>query len=291
MDRMGIALAGACLALAATTGAEAGLDEQLVTVAAVRAPLGFEPNRGQAAAEVEFLTRGRSYVLALSRGEAVLTVGGATVRMRALGANPAPVGAARDPLKGRVSYLTGRDRTRWRTGIPTYARVLYRDVYPAIDLVYHGSQGQLEYDFLVAPGADPATIRLAFDGTDALALDDDGALRLTTPAGAVRLPRPTLYQERDGARQAVAGGYRLQGTEVAFWTGAYDRARPLVIDPVLEWSSHLGGSFFDGATAIAIGPGGSIRATGYFGGTATFGPFDLTSAGGTDLYLIDLTLN
>jgi len=271
MVRMGTrsALVGACLALVAAT-AEARPDEHRLAVAAVRAPLGFEPNRGQAAAEVEFLTRGRSYVLALTRGDAVLTVGGATVRMRAIGANPAPDVAARDPLAGRVSYLTGRDRTRWRTGIPTYARVLYRDVYPAIDLVYHGSQGLLEYDFLVAPGADPATIRLAFDGTDGLALDEDGALRLTTPAGAVRLPRPTIYQERDGARQEIAGGYLLRGTEVAFWTGPYDRTRPLVIDPVLEWSSYLGGSFLDGATAIAVDATGDVYVTGRTeGGTNT----------------------
>ena len=169
-------------------------------------------------------------------------MGGATVRMRAVGANPAPGGAPRDPLPGRVNYLTGRDSTRWRTGIPTYARVLYRDVYPAIDLVYHGSQGELEYDFVVAPGADPATIRLAFDGAEGLALDGDGGLRLTTPAGALRLPKPTLYQEQDRVRQEVAGGYVLQGTTVAFWTAAYDRTRPLVIDPVLSWSSYLGGT-------------------------------------------------
>jgi hypothetical protein len=261
----GIGAVGAFLAfVAVATGAEARPPE----AAGVRAPLGFEPNRGQAPGEVEFLARGRSYVLTLSRGDAVLTVGGATVRMRTVGANPAPAVLPRAPLPGRVHYLTGGDAARWRTGIPTYARVLYRDVYPAIDLVYHGSQGQLEYDFVVAPGADPAVIRLAFDGADELALDDDGALRLTTPAGALRLPPPTLYQERDGARQAVAGGFVVQGTTVAFWTGTYDRGRPLVIDPVLEWSSYLGGSFFDGATAIAVDAAGDVYVTGWTqGGT------------------------
>jgi hypothetical protein len=228
----------------------------------LRAPLGFEPNRGQAAAEVEFLARGRSYVLALTRGDAVLTVGRVTVRMRPVGANTAPEVAPQVPLPGRVNYLTGRDPIRWRTGIPTYARVVYRDVYPAIDLVYHGDQSQLEYDFVVAPGADPATIRLAFDGADGLALDDDGALRLTTSAGALVLPKPTLYQERDGVRKTIAGGYVLQGTGVAFWTAPYDRTRPLVIDPVLSWSSYLGGSFFDGAAAIAVDAAGAVYVTG-----------------------------
>jgi hypothetical protein len=238
MVRMGTrsALVGACLALVAAT-AEARPDEHRLAVAAVRAPLGFEPNRGQAAAEVEFLTRGRSYVLALTRGDAVLTVGGATVRMRAIGANPAPDVAARDPLAGRVSYLTGGDRTRWRTGIPTYARVLYRDVYPAIDLVYHGSQGLLEYDFLVAPGADPATIRLAFDGTDGLALDEDGALRLTTPtrsgtAPVRRSPAGTCSggrRSRSGPAPTIAPA-RSSSTPYssgrATWAGASSTAPP-----------------------------------------------------------------
>jgi hypothetical protein len=261
---VGIAVGvGAFLAFVAVSGgAEARRAGRSPDVTAIRAPLGFEPNRGQAAAEVEFLARGRSYVLALTRGDAVLAVGGATVRMRAVGANPAPAVAPQAPLPGRVSYLIGRDATRWRTGIPTYARVLYRDVYPAIDLVYHGSQGELEYDFVVAPGADPATIRLAFDGVEGLALDGDGALRLTTPAGAVRLPKPTIYQERDGARQEVAGGYVVQGTMVAFWTAPYDRTRPLVIDPVISWSSYLGGTGSDGAGAIAVDAAGDVYVTG-----------------------------
>jgi hypothetical protein len=146
-------------------------------------PLHFEVNQGQTASPVQFLSRGPSYTLFLTPTEAVLrlqqgscrtpgaacqddTPHSAVVRMQLVGANATPQVLGEERLSGISNYLMGSDRRQWRTGIPHYARVRYRDVYPGVDLVYHGTQGRLEYDFIVAPGADPSAITLAFQGSD-----------------------------------------------------------------------------------------------------------------------------
>ena len=168
---------------------------------------------------------------------------GAVVRLTLVGANTQAPAAGRDALPGTVNYLKGTDRTQWRTGISTYARVAYDNIYPGIDVVYYGNPRQLEYDFVVRPGADPRTIALEVDGADTLALDAQGDLVLEVGGRQLRQRKPVAYQEAGGVRTAIDSGYTLEGPHrVRFQLGAYDASRPVVIDPTLVYSTYLGGS-------------------------------------------------
>jgi hypothetical protein len=258
-----------------------------------RLPLAFEANLGQAPGEVEFLARGSGYSLFLTSGEAVLALRkpAATKRdqmalespfaetgdapaieqvalsMQFIGANATPQMVGLEALPGKVNYLLGHDPATWRTNVSTYAKIEYRAVYPGVDLIYYGNQGQLEYDFVVAPGADPNVIMLGFAGVDKLELDAQGDLVMRIAGEQVRMRQPVLYQERDGIREPVGGGFQLLKTagrtEVGFRVGAYDAGRPLVIDPVLVYSTFLGGSGEDLPNAIAVDAAGSAYITGF----------------------------
>src|SRR5438309_5002686 len=243
-------------------------------------PLAFEPNEGQADPGVKFLARGRGYGLFFTPSETVLVltppdarVSGrrpfaspkssppSVVRMRLMGAEAAATIAGLDRLLGHTHYLVG-EASRWRRDVPTFARIRYSDVYPGVSLVFYGSERQLEYDFIVAPGADPSVVALAFDGADGLRLDEQGDLLITTAAGEVRLRRPAIYQEQDGERRPVDGGYVLDGGRVRFRVAAWDASRPLVIDPVLGYSSYLGGAAVDQGFGVAIDAVGNAYVTG-----------------------------
>jgi hypothetical protein len=140
-------------------------------------------------------------------------------------------------------------------GHPAYARVRYRKVYPGIDLLYYGRQRRIEYDFVAEPGSDPSIIRFRWEGAEALRVDARGDLELRTSAGSVFQRKPYLYQEGKRGRTRIAGGYVLRNRrEAGFWVGAYDRSRPLVIDPALSYATYLGGSAEDDANAIATDP-------------------------------------
>ena len=241
-------------------------------------PLSFEENRGQAAAGVRFLARGYGYDLALSPDRTVLSlcnsewtraaagVGGAcrAVTMRLMRARRAPHVEGVSPLRGRANYFTGRDPGKWVRDVPTYGRVRYRGVYPGVDVEYYGNQRQLEYDFIVAPNASPGRIRLTFEGAERLAIDAaTGDLVLGVAGGEIRQRRPVLYQLKDGVRREVPGRYTLRGRgEVGFAVGAYDRRLPLVIDPVLIYSSYLGDGREDRAAGIALDGAGSAYVAG-----------------------------
>ena len=245
-------------------------------------PLSFEANRGQADPRVQYLSRGSGYGLFLTPTEAVLTLSraaagepgdrsrprasdsAAVLRIRLAGANDRAAAAGLDELPGQVSYYVGNDPARWRTGVPTFARVRYTEVYPGIDVVYYGNQRQLEYDFEVAPGADPAAVRLAFEGAGKVSLSPRGDLELETDGGRVVQRAPIVYQEIGGARKVVAGRYVLKGeNEVGFDLGEYDAARPLVIDPLLVYSTYLGGGGQDKALDIAADAAGNAYVTGF----------------------------
>lgn len=240
-------LAGA-RSLSAPEPAARGSDHAPATAALRAMPLSFEPNRGQVAgASGGFLARGRGYAallgadgarLALNRG----TRASAALRLTLAGAHRGRlVGAAR--LPGRTSYFRGRDPAGWQRGLPTYARVRERGVYPGVDLVYYGTQGQLEYAFAVAPGADPSPIRLGFHGARALRIDPRGNLHVALRGGEVVQRRPVAYQERGGRRTRVLVRFRLDGRAHArFELGRYDHSRPLTIDPVLAWTAFVGGT-------------------------------------------------
>jgi hypothetical protein len=225
-------------------------------------PLQFEANAGQTDARVEFLSRGPGYTLFLSGREAVVSLrSSGVVRMQLRGARDAD-GTGEEQLPGTVNYLLGNDPSRWRTDVPTFERVRYESVYDGIDLVYYGNQQQLEYDFVVAPGADPDQIRLGFADSGALRLDDSGDLVLGTSGDEVRLRKPVLYQERDDERVAVQGRYALREGVVGFELGDYDRSRPLVIDPILVYSTYLGGTNHDTAHAIGVDGAGNAYVAG-----------------------------
>jgi hypothetical protein len=235
-----------------------------------RLPMSFESNRGQTAAEVRFLSRGPGYTLFLTPSAAVLALRSehatkpsrtAVVRMRLSGAEDARM-EGRDELPGKVSYFRGADPKAWTREVPTYGKVSWREVYPGIDVVFYGNQRHLEYDFVVAPGADPRAIRLAFDGAD-VRLDGEGNLVLGAGGAELMQKAPVAYQDDEQGRRAVEAHFALAGPgEVAVALGPYDQARPLVIDPVLVYSTFLGGSATDTIHAIAVDAAGDAYVTG-----------------------------
>jgi beta-propeller repeat-containing protein len=270
-----------------------------------RLPLHFEANQGQTAEPVEFLSRGRGYELFLTPTESVLVlrtpgrVGkghGAShldgvVRMRLLGANPRPIIEGRDVLPGRSHYFIGSDPRRWRTNVTQYARVEYEDVYPGVSLAFHGDQGQLEYDFTVNSGADPELIRLGIEGADEIRVDPEGNLHLSLPGGEVVQPAPVVYQEIGGSRRAVAGRFVLRSSrEVGFEVGPYDTGRPLVLDPVLVYSTYLGGSDTDNGLGVAVDVSGNAYLTGETASTdfPTANALQSANGGGLDAFVVKL---
>lgn len=232
-------------------------------------PLSFEPNRQQTSAEVKFLARGDGYVLFLTDKDAVFRLASAAgkssvLRMSLQGANTIPYFTGVDELPGKSNYFIGNQPGQWHTNIPNYRKVTERGVYPGIDLVYYGTQRQLEYDFVLAPGARPDKLHIAFQGAEKIRTDTNGDV-VVSVAGSdlVRLHKPVAYQRRGNGRQLVAANYILQGQDsIAFEIGSYDETRELIVDPILSYSTYLGGSGIDGASAIAVAPDNTAFVTG-----------------------------
>jgi hypothetical protein len=232
----------------------------------------FEPNRGQTDEQVRFLARGNDYTVFLTSTEAVFaprsrTRAGAIepepMRMRLVGANPSPAVSGSNELDGKVNYVLGAGATDHLTDVPTYGTVRYSAVYPHVDLVYHDNGGRLEYDFVVDPEGDPDVISLRFDGASSIEIDDSGSLTLRTAVGELRHGPPVIYQERDDGRDRIAGHWIRTGSQtVGVRIASYDRARPLVIDPLIVYSSYLGGSSNDWGMDIALDAAGYIYVTG-----------------------------
>jgi uncharacterized protein (TIGR03437 family) len=249
-------------------------------------PLAFEVNRGQADDQIKFLARGANYSFLFASTEATLhldddgdpTNQPATVRMKFVGASPQVQIAGLDELPGKSNYLIGNDQKRWRTNVPNYAKVRYREVYPGVDLIFYGNQRRLEYDFVVVPGADPCIIKLRFAGVSESDIDTRGDLILKTSAGEIRQNRPFIYQEIGLERRAIEGRYRLLGGNmIGFQIGDYDPSLPLVIDPALVYSTYLGGSESDVGYGIAVDSSGSVYVTGF---TASKGAPDFPVSSG-----------
>ena len=196
---------------------------------------------------------------------------GRGARIHLLGGNPAAHASGTGRLPGIANYFLGNDPSQWRTRIPTYAQVRYPEVYPGIGLVYYGNQQQLEYDFQVAPGADAGQIRLEFAGAQSLSVDAAGDLQVQVGEQRLVQHKPVVYQEvagHAGRWRLVAAGFVVRGQEVGFALGTYDRREPLIIDPVLIYSTYLGGngnSSFGGdeGSGIAVDAAGNAYVTGY----------------------------
>ena len=233
--------------------------------AAVRLPLAFEKNAGQTDASVAFLARGTHHTIFLTPTEIVLAgrERAGTLRVRLVGASPEASIRGTDRLPGIVSYFTGDDPSRWKTGLPTYKGVDYDGVYPGIGLSIHTKRRHLEYDFTVAPGADPGVIALEILGANKIKVDRRGDLVARTAGGSFRQRRPLAYQRVGDHTVPVTAAFERRGrTRVAFRVGSYDRAKSLVIDPVLLYATYLGGSGFETSSSVAVDAAGSAYVLG-----------------------------
>ena len=246
------------------------MEREVATAPSGRLPLAFELNRGQSEARVKFLSRNRDYTLSLTSSGVTLLLrkpgssSSGRFEMRLVDGVPAPRVLAEDPLPGKVNYLLGNNPQRWRTGIPTYAKVRYVNVYPGIDMILHGEQGELEYDFEVKPNGDPRRITLDFSGADGLRIDSRGNLRIQAGDCALLLHQLHVYQRARGRLANVRGRYVIKPPgRVGFQVGAYDHTQELIIDPVLTYSTYLGGSGYDSGSAIAVDSTGAVYVTGF----------------------------
>jgi hypothetical protein len=278
-------------------------------------PLRFELNQGQLDSQARFLVRGRGYSLFLTPTESVMvlrrssvakarakggpideslprtTSASSVVRTKLIGSRTQPDINGLEELPGRSNYLIGNDPSKWQAGVRSYARVKYTDVYPGIDLVYYGNNGRLEQDFVIGPGSEPGAIKLSFDGVRRLRIDDNGDLVLAVPGGELRQSKPVAYQLVQGRKQEVASRYRLLArNQVGFEVGAYDATLPLVIDPILVYSTYLGGNGEDISNGIALDPSGNAYVTGYTASTnfPTLNPRQAVKSGGNDAFVTKL---
>jgi Bacterial Ig-like domain (group 3)/Beta-propeller repeat len=293
-------------------------------------PLSFEANHGQAGGQVKFLSRTGGYTLFLTGDEAVLALrgsaakraapkgasrfGGASVslkrypdtnpnpaapqsmtggvlRMKLRDANPEAKVSGLDELAGTSNYFIGNDPAKWRSGVPTYAKVKYEGIYSGIDLVYYGNHRRLEYDFIVAPGADPHRIVFDIRGAKRIRRDEHGDLVFKMGDGEIRWHKPVVYQEKGGARQLVAARYAITNrNRVGFEVAEYDAGRPLYIDPVTDtliYSTYLGGNLNDTGFGIAVDGVGNAYVTGITASSnfPTMDPLQPANDGGGDAFV------
>lgn len=267
-----------------------------------RLPLSFEPNRGQTDSQVRFLSHGRGYSLFLTGNEAVLALnrsqsspGGkapaeAVLRMRLRGARLLSPAEGLDELPGKSNYFIGNDPAKWRTDIPNYAQVKCSGIYPGVDLVYYGRQGQLEYDFVLKPGADARQLGLEIEGAKAVQISEAGDLVLETESGQLVLRRPEAYQGSGARRRSVKVSYMRRGGKIGFEVGKYRRDEPLTIDPYLVYSTYLGGSGGDVAYGVGVDSGGNTYVVGETGSTdfPTAGAVQGSSGGNGDAFVAKL---
>jgi len=294
------------VALALPRGGERAAVAPQAPAQAAAAPaqaLWFEPEAGQGdAAHDGFIARAGRYAARLTPAGAQILLrraagpgeagapAPARVGLRLVAANPDAAGAGAGPIRGWSHYYLGNDPAAWRTHVPNYARVEYAAVYPGVDVAWHGDPGGLEFDFIVAPGADPGRIRLAFDGVEGMRLTPEGGLRLATAAGDLTLRRPLAYQERAGRRDIVEAAFDPSGADgaVRLRLGAYDPSRRLIVDPVISYADYLGGSDEDAGLAIAVDAGGNRYVAGSTDSDSFAGAAKDNPSTGTDAFVAKL---
>lgn len=230
-------------------------------------PVTFEPNQGQSGSDARFLARGRGFSALFKQNEADLLFAHPPgtpdlIRVTLPNASSSISLAAENRLPGTVNYFNGDTPRNWHTGLPTFERLRYTGIYPGIDLIYYGSQGRLEFDFDLFPGADPRSIRLRFEGATSVELNGRGNLNITGKAGRISFQRPVSYQQTQGeGKTLVSGSFQILGKNtIGFAVADYDRSRPLIIDPILNYSTYIG-SLAEG-TSIAVDQNGEAYVTG-----------------------------
>jgi hypothetical protein len=246
-------------------------------------PMSYEENRGQFDTRVEFVGRGNGLTFVVSGAETTIEVNGAldengaptvsAVRMRLENASATARAAGADRLPGVVNYIQGEDRAAWHTDVPTYSRLVVASALPGVDMVFHGTRRSPEYDFVVAPGADPDAIRLTFDGATSLGVDGEGDLVVGTPVGEIEHERPFVYQERGGERVRVDGEFEVANGRVGFRLGGYDHSLPLTIDPAVGFSTLCGGNGQEEVQGLAVDTHGNV----YFCGSTSSSDYPLLS--------------
>ncbi len=293
-------------------------------------PLAFEQNQGQTDSQVKYMARGDGYTLFLTANDAVFSLhsslnsrgrslvgrnalskakmfsgkqnaqsnSSAVLHMQLSGANSLAKVDANGKLSGSANYFIGNDPRKWRKNVPRYARVSYHDVYPGVNMAFHGAQRQLEFDFVVAPGADPQPIAFNFSGAQGMKKDESGNLIVSSTAGDVLFHKPAAYQDRNDARHAVDARFVLKAdNQVSFRLGKYDHSRELVIDPSVSYaySTYLGGSAEDDGFGIAFDSSGNAYVTGETMSTdfpRAGGVPPNTSAGGSfDVFVTKIAAN
>jgi hypothetical protein len=287
-------------------------------------PLVFEANQGQTDPRDKYMVRAGGYTLFLTAQDAVFALRSSSrpgttptvaksglgrarpatshsaqedltsaICLHLSGGNPRAQIAASNQLPGRTNYFIGNDPGKWHANVPQYARVSYRNVYPGVSLAFYGVQRQLEFDFIVAPGARTAPIRLGLSGANRITLDDAGNLRAASQAGDVLLHKPVAYQEKDGARHPVEVSFVLTANhQVSLHVGDYDRSRELVIDPSVSYATYLGGTLEDDGNAIAIDSSGNAYITGQTTSTnfpTVPGSYHTTNAGALDVFVTKIS--
>ena len=248
-------------------------------------PLYFEANQGQADQAALFVARGNNHQFSISPAGARFELQKTdaqtkktslrTVQMQFVGAGSQAQIQGADELPGKINYFVGDNPAQWHTGVETFARVRIEQLYPGVNLVYYGNQRQLEYDFTVAPGANPNAVKIRFAGADKISIGAQGELILTLGQDEIIQPRPVIYQTVNGARQTVSGGYRLVDAHtVKFALGKFDHGLPLVIDPVLSYSTYFGGNSSGEAWKVAVDTNGFV----YFAGETLSAQLPTTNA-------------
>src|SRR5262249_35888654 len=288
--------------------ADAQKRQEEIKQALGRLPMNFEVNQGQVDAEVKFVARGHLYQVFLTESEAALVLengliteekeklregmtplgdsGGRqskVLRFKTVGGASASQVEGLDLLRTKSNYLIGNDPQKWHTEIPNYARVEYKEVYPGINLAFYGSQTRLEYDFVVAPGADPSQITMSVEGAENIEVDANGDLILHVGGAKVYHRSPISYQQHNGAKRSVQSHYVLKGgNQIGFTVENYDATKSLVIDPIIDFSTFFGGIGSDEGFAIAVDTAGNAYVTGttYSSNFNVFAPLQTTNRGG-----------
>lgn len=295
-----------------------------------RTQLSFEANQGQTDSRVNYLARGANYTVFLAPTEAVLSlkqtknggklecpndpnpnpakgktcsaasgrgvVGkadkGLALKLSLVGGNTNAVATGQQPDAATRNYLAGSDVSQWKLNVSSYNRISYANVYPKISLDWYGNQGQLQYDFTVAPGGDPNLIAFQVAGTDRLELTSSGELLIHNATDHLRQPKPLIYQIINNQMQPVSGSFTLKAAnQFGFTVGQYDHTKPLVIDPILEYSTYIASSGYEHGLAIAVDSSGNSYITGYTSGTdfpTTTGAYTVTAKGNYDVFVSKL---